>query len=123
MPSGSVSDGLLRLTSTVRQARDGGAESSLPSSRSSILGLVLGAVLVVVGAPLGFIFGGYLIGIGINYLALLIASWQLLRSSNLRSELSDLDVNAEMRRYSIRQARILIPFLLAFYIFSTESRR
>ena len=80
-------------------------------------------MLVVVGAPLGFIFGGYLIGIGINYLALLIASWHLFRSSNLRSELSDLDVNAEMRRYSIRQARILIPFLLAFYIFSTESRR
>jgi hypothetical protein len=89
---------------------------------ASILGMAVGAVLVAVGAPLAIILGGYMIGIGVNYLALLIASWQLLRSNRLESELSGFDIDEEVRRYSISQARILIPFLLAVSLFSSESR-
>jgi hypothetical protein len=105
-------------TGTARRRRIVLAEFTI----ASILGMAVGAVLVAVGAPLAIIRGGYMIGIGVNYLALLIASWQLLRSNRLESELSGFDIDEEVRRYSISQARILIPFLLAVSLFSSESR-
>lgn len=92
----------------------------------------LGAVgLLVVGAavlrgastPLTVLWGVWLVGIGANYTPLTVHAISLARPDTLHAELTGLDLGRELRRYSVKQVWIAVPFLLAVLSLWQAARR
>ena len=82
---------------------------------------MLGAV-VMVGAGVAIIagrstlatgvFGGWLVGSGLNYVPLAAHAIILNRPGALERELADVDVRAELRHYTLLQLWIFVPIAL-----------
>ena len=81
---------------------------------ASVLGLVLG-IWVLLHSPnsAGRLVGAWAAGTGVNYVALLLHALSLLRARAMTAELAGVDLPLELRRYSVSQAWVLVPFLLA----------
>lgn len=77
--------------------------------------IVLGFLLVVVWHDsLGqVLLGLWLAGVGINYLPLAIHAVQLYPSGRLEAELAGVDIRADLRRYTMLQFWLFVPFALA----------
>jgi len=65
--------------------------------------------LVNAKSPLWWIVGAWLIGVGLNYVPLMIHAYSLSPPGALAAELDGLDAKAEISRYNVRQAWILVP--------------
>jgi len=59
------------------------------------------------------VFGVWLAGIGVNYVALAVHAVSLSRSGTHEAELAGVDVASELRRYTYLQAWTAVPLLLA----------
>jgi hypothetical protein len=57
--------------------------------------------------------GIWVAGVGINYIALAVHAAVMSRHDVLAAELAGIDVGHELRRYSILQFSIIVPFLVA----------
>jgi hypothetical protein len=60
----------------------------------------------------GSMFGLWLVGTGLNYVPLSAHAIGLTRPGALGKELVDVDVAAELRRYTVLQLWVLVPFAL-----------
>lgn len=79
---------------------------------SATLGIALGAWFLAAGAPAWLAV--WSLGIGVNYLALSAHGIELLRHpDHLYAELDGVDVRQELRRYSVSQLLLVMPFLVA----------
>ena len=78
------------------------------------VGCVVIGLLTATRAPaLGWrVVGVWLVGIGINYVALALHAVWLSRAGALDRELVGVDVAAELRRYTYLQVWIVMPLLL-----------
>jgi hypothetical protein len=72
----------------------------------------------------GRIFGIWMIGAGLNYAPLAAYAIALSRPGALSAELAGVDTGGELRRYSILQLWILVPFsLVVLAVHTTAIRR
>ena len=58
------------------------------------------------------LFGAYMIGVGLNFVPFALHAVSLARAGRLGAELADVDVPAELRRYTAKQLFIGIPMLV-----------
>jgi len=75
--------------------------------------VLLGALTLATSAGWGLILGAWLVGVGINYIALVIAAESLSRPGALEAELAGTDLMKEIRRTGVRQFWIAIPLAVA----------
>jgi hypothetical protein len=80
---------------------------------AAAIGIGAGALALRGSSPATIVFGCYLVGIGINYAALTLVAWSMLRQGTVTRELEGLDVPAELRRSTIAQVRLLVPLWVA----------
>lgn len=59
------------------------------------------------------VFGAWLTGVGVNYLALALHALSLSRPGALDTELADADIRADLRFYNVAQLWVLLPIALA----------
>ena len=85
------------------------AEFVLAAIDIPLLGLAI--VLAASSAP-RVLLGAYLIGVGLNFVPLALHGISMSRASRLGTELADVDVAAELRRYTAKQLFIGIPLLV-----------
>jgi hypothetical protein len=89
---------------------------------SCLGGIAIGLWLLVAGSNVAFmVFGALIIGIGLNYAPLLVYAIQFSRRGALEAEVADVDVTAELRRYSVWQMWVFLP--LAFVVLDVQRRR
>jgi hypothetical protein len=74
-----------------------------------MLGLAI--VLAASSAPRALL-GAYLIGVGLNFIPLALHAISMSRAGRLGTELADVDIVAELRRYTAKQLFIGIPLLV-----------
>lgn len=77
-----------------------------------IAALAFGAWLVSVGDVGNAVIGIIIIGIGLNYAPLAVYAVKFSPAGALEGELSDVDVPAELRRYTILQLWVFVPLAL-----------
>ncbi len=77
-----------------------------------VLGLWIALSAKTVG---GQLFGAWLVGMGVNYLALTWHAVSLSRPGVLDAELAGVDARAELRRYGPAQLWLLIPTAVAWF--------
>jgi hypothetical protein len=88
----------------------------------TVVGLALGLwILIGDTNPAGRLVGAWATGIGLNYLPLALHAVSLLRPGALRAELAAVDLDRELRRYSVLQAWVLVP--LVFLVLAVQQRR
>jgi hypothetical protein len=76
--------------------------------------VVLGLLAATRAANPGWrLVGLWLVGIGINYVALALHAVSLSRTGALDAELEGVEVGSELRRYGLLQFWIAMPLLLA----------
>jgi hypothetical protein len=75
--------------------------------------VVLGLLSLRSGNGWYVLVGLWLVGVGANYFVLAKHSWSLLRPGALEQELRGIDVRRELRRASVQQLWIGVPFVLA----------
>ena len=85
------------------------AEFLLAAIDIPMLGL---ATLLAASSAPWVLFGGYLIGIGLNYAPLALHAISLSRSAKLDAELARMEVGEELRRYAAKQLLIAVPLLV-----------
>jgi hypothetical protein len=77
-------------------------------------GIALGLLVAFRGTSVGRrLIGAWIVGIGINYVALAVRAASLSRRGVLDAELAGVDVWRELRRYSYLQFWIVVPLLMA----------
>jgi hypothetical protein len=77
-------------------------------------GAALGLLVAFRGTSAGWrLIGAWIVGIGINYVALAFHAASLSRRGVLDAELAGVDVWRELRRYSYLQFWIGVPLLMA----------
>lgn len=82
----------------------------------AVAGIALGGWLVSVADSIGWrIFGLWLIGVGCNYVPLALHAISLYRPEVLKTELSGVDILPELRRYTVLQVWVFVPFALVFF--------
>ncbi len=85
-------------------------------------GIGLGAWVAAAGATFWWrLFGAWVAGVGVNYIALAWHAASLSRPGALAAELAGADLGADLRRYSRLQAWIFIPLALA--VLAVRQRR
>ncbi len=85
----------------------------------ALAGVGLGIWVLTAAAPLGI----WAIGIGLNYLPLAIYAIRLSPAGALERELAGIDVDAELRRYTVAQLWIFVPLLFAVLAALQEGAR
>jgi len=80
-------------------------------------------VLVSANEASWFVVGGWLVGVGVNYVPLTLYARPLSRSGELERELRDLDLGKELRRAGVRQFWIAVPFAVALAAVADEAAR
>ena len=75
--------------------------------------VILGAVTLATTTGWGLILGVWLVGVGINYIPLVIAAESLSRPGALEAELAGTDLMREIRRTGVRQFWIAVPLAVA----------
>ena len=86
---------------------------------------LLGLAFVLAPSLPRILFGAYLIGVGLNFVPLALHAISMSRTGRLDTELADVDVAAELRRYTAKQFLIGIPLLvliLGVVQFATSTR-
>ena len=79
-----------------------------------LVSAAIAIVLISNGGLVRWLFGLWLSGIGANYLALSVYAIALRDPERLRAEVAAIpDLGGEARYYSIAQARLVIPGLVA----------
>jgi len=74
---------------------------------------LLGLAIVRAGSSAPrVLLGAYLIGVGLNFVPLALHAISMSRAGRLGTELADVDVAAELRRYTAKQLFIAIPLLV-----------
>ena len=68
------------------------------------------------------IFGGFLAGIGLNYVPLTLHAVALSRRGALEEELAGVDIVAELRHYTAAQFWVLVPLCLVVLSVRQASR-
>jgi len=77
---------------------------------------VLGALLLVASdGSAARLFGGWLIGSGLNYLPLALYAIRLSRAGALDTELAGVETGPELGRYGLLQLWILVPLALVVF--------
>jgi len=77
-------------------------------------GVVIGLLVALRSAGIGWrLLGAWLVGIGINYVALALHALSLSQRGVLDAELAGVDVWRELRRYSYLQFWGVVPLLMA----------
>ena len=61
---------------------------------------------------LGRLLGAWLVGIALNYVPLSLHALTLVRSNALEAELTDVNVNEELRHYTAAQLWVVVPLLV-----------
>ena len=88
----------------------------------TVAGLAFGIwILIADTNPAGRLVGAWAAGIGLNYLPLALHAVALLRPGALSAELAGVDLDRELRRYSVLQAWLLVP--LVFLVLAVQQRR
>lgn len=90
-----------------------------------VFGAVAGpafALVTIMAAPgvAWKLFGVALLGIGLNYIPMARYALLFRDSEVLRAELEGVDVRQELRRYTVAQVWVLVPF--AFLVFDRRQR-
>jgi hypothetical protein len=85
------------------------AEFVLAAIDIPLLGLTI--VLAASSVP-RVLLGAYLVGVGLNFVPLGLHAISMSRAGRLRTELTGVDVAAELRRYTAKQLFIGIPLLV-----------
>jgi hypothetical protein len=86
--------------------------------------VAFGIWLVAYASGLGDrIFGIWMIGAGLNYAPLAAYAIALSRPGALTAELAGVDTGRELRRYSVLQLWILVPFSLVVLAVTTTAIR
>ena len=70
------------------------------------------ATLLAASSAPWALLGAYLIGVGLNYVPLVLHAISLSRDGRLDAELFDVDLEAELRRYTAKQLFTGIPMML-----------
>lgn len=82
----------------------------------------LGVWALTWGDAVGVILGVWLLGLAANYFPLTAQALSLWPSGELKAELADVDLRAELRRYTRAQVWVLVPFWVAV-LAVTQRRR
>jgi hypothetical protein len=69
---------------------------------------LVGLAIALAASALWVLFAIYLIGVGLNYVPLALYAVSLARAGQHDTELVGVDVGAELRRYTARQAFLLL---------------
>lgn len=78
----------------------------------AIGGIGLGLFLLLTAdGTAGIVLGVCAVGIGANYVPLALHTLSLRDPADLRSELAGADIRGELRRYTISQFWVFVPFL------------
>lgn len=81
---------------------------------SACIGLGLGLWVAVSADSAGWkVFGLWIAGVGANYVPLAVHALSMLRGDTLWAALRDVDLDAELRRYSVLQFWLVVPLLFA----------
>ena len=87
--------------------------------------VALGVTSLLLGRSVAFcLVGGWLVGVGINYVPLAAYSVCLYPPGRLRAELAGVDIRAEQRYYTRAQIVLFMPLFIAVLAAAQEwSRR
>ena len=75
--------------------------------------LLVGAITIVQSSGWARFVGVWLVGVGVNYIPLVIHAQALSRPGALEAELRGTDVRRELHRAGVRQLWIAVPFAIA----------
>ena len=75
--------------------------------------VVLGSVTFATTSGWGLVLGVWLIGVGINYVPLVVSAESLAKHNGLEREFEGTDVARELRRAGAQQLWIAVPFAVA----------
>lgn len=82
-------------------------------------GLAIGLYLLLgVGGAVSAVVGLYAIGVGANYVPLAIHALSLRQPARLREELRGVDLNGELRYYTLAQFWVFVPLIFLWFEFS-----
>lgn len=82
----------------------------------AVVGPLFGLFVVVTASdPLWRLIGVGLVGIGLNYVPLARHALSLRAPEALAAELEGVDVQAELRRYSVRQLWVCVPLAVVVF--------
>jgi len=76
-------------------------------------GIAVGLYLLLAAGGAAIVIGVVAIGVGVNYVPLAAHAISLRAPATLRAELAGSDVRGELRRYSVSQFWVFVPFLFA----------
>ena len=82
--------------------------------------ILLGASTLLTGHP---VMGIWFLGVGLNYLPLALYAVALFPSGALEAELTGMDIRGQLRRASLVQLLLLVPFLVAVVAAVQSSKR
>lgn len=86
-------------------------------------GVAIGLLAALRSTGIGWrLLGAWIVGVGINYIALALHAVSLSRRGVLDAELAGVDVWSELRRYSYLQFWIIVPLLMAVLSVSQARR-
>jgi hypothetical protein len=85
--------------------------------------ITIGTSMLVVANGGWQIFGAWFIGAGLNYLPLSVHAIDLIRPGVLDEELADVDIRAELRRYTVLQLWVFVPLALVVLAVAQLRRR
>ena len=85
--------------------------------------ITIGTSMLVVANGGWQIFGAWFIGAGLNYLPLSVHAIDLIRPGVLDEELADVDIRAELRRYTVLQLWVFVPLALVVLAVAQSRRR
>ena len=75
--------------------------------------LLGGVTLATTNGGWGLVLGAWLVGVGINYIPLVVSAESLSKPGALERELEGADIGKELRRAGTRQLWIAVPLAVA----------
>jgi len=75
--------------------------------------ILLGGVTLATTNGWGLVLGAWLVGVGINYIPLVVSAESLSKPGALERELEGADIGNELRRAGTRQVWIAVPLAVA----------
>jgi hypothetical protein len=107
------------LTGTRLRRRVIVAEFWLGALACASLGI---ALIIATSTPLELVLGGWLIGLGANYVPLALYATAFSRGHALRDELAGADLRTELRYYTRTQLWVLVPGALVAFVVARPAR-
>lgn len=86
---------------------------------AAVGGVAIGLYLLLgVGGTVSTAVGLYAIGVGANYVPLAVHALSLRRPARLREELRGVDLDGELRYYTVAQFWVFVPLIFLWFEFS-----